>query len=104
MRKIITFLFLTVFCLVHNTQGQVPKTHPCPAIILTGPKDNKISEGKALSLQVKPFSKTYKDYSLTYNWTVSNGTIFSGQGTDTVYVDTHGLKGQKITGIVELGE
>jgi hypothetical protein len=102
MKKIMAFLLVTVFCLMHNTYGQVSNTLPCPVIILTGPRDNRITEGKAVSLQVRPFGKAYKDYSLTYNWTVSNGTIFSGQGTDTVYVDTRGLKGQKITGTVEL--
>ena len=102
MKKIIAFLLVTVFCLTYNTYGQVSKTLPCPVIILTGPKDNKITEGKTLNFQIKPFSKAYKDYSFTYNWTVSTGTIFSGQGTDTVYVNTSGLKGQKITGMVEL--
>jgi PKD-like domain len=103
MKKRMTFLFMTVFCLIHNMYGQVSKAHPCPAIILIGPKENKITEGKALSFHVKPFGKAYKNYSLTYSWTVSAGTIFSGQGTDTVYVDTQGLKGQKIIGTVEVG-
>jgi hypothetical protein len=33
----------------------------------------------------------------TYNWTVSAGTIISGQGTPTIQVDTTGLGGQSIT-------
>ncbi|HKQ99332.1 MAG TPA: hypothetical protein VJT09_01590 [Pyrinomonadaceae bacterium] len=33
----------------------------------------------------------------TYNWTVSNGTIISGQGTPSIQVDTTGLGGQSIT-------
>ncbi|HEY0544615.1 MAG TPA: Ig-like domain-containing protein [Pyrinomonadaceae bacterium] len=41
--------------------------------------------------------------SLTYNWTVSAGTITSGQGTPSITVDTTGLGGQTITGTVELG-
>jgi hypothetical protein len=32
-----------------------------------------------------------------YNWTVSAGTIISGQGTPTIQVDTTGLGGQSIT-------
>jgi len=39
----------------------------------------------------------------TYNWTVSAGTITSGQGTDTITVDTAGKGGQTITATVELG-
>ncbi|HEX8921563.1 MAG TPA: hypothetical protein VF766_08785, partial [Pyrinomonadaceae bacterium] len=33
----------------------------------------------------------------TYNWTVSAGTIISGQGTPSIQVDTTGLGGQPIT-------
>ena len=32
-----------------------------------------------------------------YNWTVTTGTIISGQGTPTIQVDTTGLGGQSIT-------
>jgi hypothetical protein len=39
----------------------------------------------------------------TYNWSVSAGTITSGQGTSTITVDTTGQGGQTITATVELG-
>jgi hypothetical protein len=39
----------------------------------------------------------------TYNWTVSTGTISSGQGTSTITVDTTGVKGQSSTATVSLG-
>ena len=39
----------------------------------------------------------------TYNWTVSAGTIKSGQGTESITVDTAGTAGQTITATVELG-
>jgi hypothetical protein len=39
----------------------------------------------------------------TYNWTVSAGTITSGQGTSSITVDTTGLGGQSITATVEIG-
>jgi hypothetical protein len=39
----------------------------------------------------------------TYNWTVSAGTITSGQGTSSITVDTKGLGGQSITATVEIG-
>jgi hypothetical protein len=38
----------------------------------------------------------------TYNWTVSNGTISSGQGTSTITVDTTGVTGT-IVATVEVG-
>jgi len=40
---------------------------------------------------------------LTYNWTVSAGTITSGQGTSSITVDTAGLGGQSVTATVEIG-
>jgi hypothetical protein len=39
----------------------------------------------------------------TYNWTVSTGTISSGQGTSTITVDTTGIAGQSSTATVTLG-
>ncbi|HZT58733.1 MAG TPA: hypothetical protein VFA21_08930, partial [Pyrinomonadaceae bacterium] len=39
----------------------------------------------------------------TYNWTVSAGTITSGQGTSTITVDTTGTGGQTITATVTVG-
>ena len=39
----------------------------------------------------------------SYNWTVSNGHIVSGQGTTSITVDTAGLAGQTITATVDVG-
>lgn len=39
----------------------------------------------------------------TYNWSISAGTISSGQGTSTIDVDTSGLEDQTVTATVELG-
>jgi hypothetical protein len=39
----------------------------------------------------------------TYNWSVSAGTITSGQGTTTITVDTAGLGGQSVTATVTVG-
>lgn len=39
----------------------------------------------------------------TYNWSVSAGTITSGQGTSTITVDTAGLGGQSVTATVSIG-
>jgi hypothetical protein len=40
---------------------------------------------------------------LTYNWSVSAGTITSGQSTNEITVDTTGLGGQTVTATVSLG-
>ena len=39
----------------------------------------------------------------TYTWTVSAGRITSGEGTNTITVDTTGLGGQSITATVDVG-
>ena len=39
----------------------------------------------------------------TYTWTLSSGTIISGQGTDMLMVDRNGLNGQTITATVQIG-
>jgi hypothetical protein len=39
----------------------------------------------------------------TYNWSVSAGTISSGQGSSSITVDTTNLAGQSVTATVELG-
>lgn len=39
----------------------------------------------------------------TYNWSVSAGSISSGQGTSSITVDTTGVSGQSVTATVELG-
>ncbi len=39
----------------------------------------------------------------SYNWTVSNGHILSGQGTSSITVDTAGLSGQTINATVDVG-
>jgi hypothetical protein len=40
---------------------------------------------------------------VTYNWSVSAGTITGGQGTSSITVDTANLGGQTVTATVELG-
>ncbi len=39
----------------------------------------------------------------TFNWTVSTGSIKSGQGTSTIVVDTTGTGGQTVTATVDVG-
>ncbi|HEY9401609.1 MAG TPA: hypothetical protein VIQ24_02865 [Pyrinomonadaceae bacterium] len=39
----------------------------------------------------------------TFNWTVSAGSISSGQGTSSIKVDTTGIGGQTVTATVDVG-
>jgi hypothetical protein len=43
------------------------------------------------------------NFNVTYNWTVSAGTITSGQGTPSITIDTTNAAGQSITATVDIG-
>jgi hypothetical protein len=74
---------------------------PCPTINISCPTD-QIAPGTPATVSVN-LSGGDPNASVTYNWTVSAGTISSGQGTPTITVDTTGQAGQTITATVEIG-
>lgn len=70
----------------------------CGTLSVTGPS-SQVTAGEPMT-----FTANTSGYpSVTYNWSVSAGTISSGQGTSTITVDTSGLEGQSVTATVELG-
>ena len=74
--------------------GCVP---PCPTVNVSCPSD--VDQGSPITYTASMTG----DMSVTYNWTVSAGTISGGQGTSSITVDTAGLGGQSVTATVELG-
>lgn len=70
---------------------------PCPTISVSCPTD--VDLGAPITFTANMSG----DMSVTYNWSVSAGTISSGQGTSSISVDTTGLGGQTVTATVELG-
>ena len=77
--------------------------HPilvCPTVTVDCPSEG--NEGTPITFKAE-YKPGTPPVSPTYNWTVSAGTITSGQGTDTITVDTAGKGGQTITATVELG-
>ncbi len=70
----------------------------CPTITMTCP--DAVDEGTPITIKASATAATPAVSG--YNWTVSAGTITSGQGTDTITVDTAGKGGQSITATVEL--
>lgn len=72
----------------------------CPAVEVTCPTAIGID-------QPLTFTSNYNGgtpgITPVYNWTVSAGTITSGQGTDRITVDTAGLAGQTIRASLSLG-
>lgn len=73
---------------------------PCPVVSVSCPSD--VEEGQTITFSA---SVTSGDQSVTptYNWSVSAGTITSGQGTSTITVDTTGIGGQTVTASVDAG-
>jgi len=70
---------------------------PCPTISVSCPAS--VPQGDAITFSASVNSSA----SITYNWSVSAGTISGGQGTSSITVDTAGLGGQTVTATVEIG-
>jgi len=71
---------------------------PCPAITVSCP--DAVDQGATITFTA---SLQGGGGTPTYNWSVSAGTIASGQGTTTITVDTAGLGGQTVTATVDVG-
>jgi hypothetical protein len=74
---------------------------PCPTVSVDCPT-GITQEGTPITYTAN-VSGGDPNASITYNWTVSGGTISGGQGTSSITVDTTGQGGQTITATVELG-
>ena len=84
---------------VADCTGCVPPPPPCPTVSVSCPSD--VDPGQAITFTASVSNDS--GLSLTYNWSVSAGTISGGQGTNTITVDTTGLAGQTVTATVSLG-
>ena len=73
---------------------------PCPTVTVSCPSD--VQENQPITFTAN-VSGGDTNITPTYNWTVSAGTISSGQGTSTITVDTTGLGGQTVTATVDVG-
>jgi hypothetical protein len=72
---------------------------PCPKIVVTGPSsDVRPGEDAVFRVDVSGADAS----KLEYHWSVSAGTIKSGQGTAIIRVSTDGLAGQTIIAEVEV--
>lgn len=75
-----------------------PCTTPCVSVSASGP--SSVNEGTPAT-----FTARLSDPSanVTYNWSVSSGTIIEGQGTSNITVSTAGQGNRIITASVEIG-
>ena len=73
----------------------------CPAIEIICP--TTIAIDQPLTFSSRATGGVPANINPGYNWTVSAGTIISGQGTDTIKVDTKGLAGQTVRATLSMG-
>jgi hypothetical protein len=91
---------------VPPSSAQQPRPQPtptpahCPVVRVTCPDSAEEGAGPAFTADV---SGGDQGVTPTFNWTVSAGTISSGQGTSTIKVDATGVGGQTVTATVDVG-
>ncbi len=73
----------------------------CPAVEIVCPTNPVM--GQPLTFSSRLAGGVPATVSPVYNWTVSAGTIISGQGTDTIRVDTTGLAGEIVRASLSVG-
>lgn len=84
-----------------NVVACAPQETPisCPTVTLSCPEQVEAGQSATFSANV---TNGDPNVTPTYNWTVSSGTITSGQGTPTITVDTQGVTGS-VTATVDVG-
>jgi hypothetical protein len=85
---------------VGECPGCVKPPPPCPTVSVSCPSEVDPNQPITFTASV---SGGEPGATWTYNWSVSAGTISSGQGTSTITVDTTGLAGQSVTATVSIG-
>jgi hypothetical protein len=87
------FVLVLLLSVIITTRAQ-----NCPDISVV-PYSEEVSAGDTMMFTV--FTKVL-EYNVTYKWSVSAGTILSGQGTARIMVDTREIGGEFVTATVEL--
>ena len=85
---------------VADCTGCVPPPPPCPQVSVSCPSDVEAGQPITFTASV---TGGQEGATWTYNWSVSAGTITSGQGTSTITVDTANLGSQSVTATVSIG-
>lgn len=100
---LITLMLLTPYIMVRRAEARPLwcALDECPRITLVCPSAF-VQQGEPLTFTAR-ISGGIPNAQYSFNWTVSAGTIMSGQGTPTITVDTTGLGGQNITATLEIG-
>jgi len=91
-------LFALFVVIVAGTMGVLAQD--CPKVMTTSPSE-PVKAGTPITF-TSSVSGGDQNVTPTYSWTVSAGTISSGQGTSVITVDTTGVEGG-ITATVDVG-
>lgn len=89
---------LLLFVAFHVSAQDAPPS--CPKVSVSCPDTVKAGEDLKFTAAVNGGASGVTP---TYNWSVSAGSIKSGQGTSTIVVDTADTGGQTITATVDVG-
>jgi hypothetical protein len=73
---------------------------PCPTVAVSCPSEVEANQPITFTASVTGGDTAA---TWTYNWSVSAGTISSGQGTSTITVDTNNIGGASVTATVSIG-
>jgi len=85
---------------VADCTGCVAPPPPCPTVSVSCTDSVDVGSPVTYTATV---SGGPANMTATFNWSVSAGTITSGQGTSTITVDTANLGGQSVTATVSVG-
>jgi hypothetical protein len=82
-------------------QSARPQPTPsCPMLNVSGP--DSVPESQPITATAN-LSGGDPNVTPTYNWTITAGTISSGQGTSSISIDTTGIGNQSVTATVDVG-
>lgn len=84
--------------LLHRVKIVAPQ---CPTLSVSGPTA-AVAEGTPATLTLNLSGIDVKAAGVTYNWQLSDGSLVSGQGTNTVSIDTAGTGGKSIKAEVDI--
>ena len=98
VRSVQIFSFVFLLAMASVVRAQSPLT-PCVTVEVDGLAEVEPDTALVFDARITGPIPTTKP---EFKWTVSAGTIKSGQGTEVITVDTAGLGGQEVTATAEL--
>ncbi|HST51238.1 MAG TPA: hypothetical protein VLJ61_04435 [Pyrinomonadaceae bacterium] len=101
MRRLTLSIVIALLALAPSTVNSNAARRACDCPTLAVRCSDTVTAGESTTFAVA-VSNFNSDATLSYIWTVSAGTILSGQGTPAIVVDTTGLYGQPVEATVEV--